>query len=62
MFSSASTTSIIELLKIYEEQHGPGFVVGISAVCAGVRDVEYVFYIEGKDGSKTTIEIPSVYT
>lgn len=57
---TASTREIIEFLQAYEKKHGVGAIESIGSVCSGSRDVEYVFYIENKDGKETRVEIPTL--
>jgi hypothetical protein len=61
MTKTASTRDIIEYLEAYEKIHGVGSVTSIGSVCSGHRDIEYIFYIEGKDHYKTAVSIPTVY-
>lgn len=57
---TASAREIIEYLEAYEKIHGVGSVVSIGSVCAGNRDVEYIFYIKDKNGHEARVEIPSL--
>lgn len=57
---TASTREIIEYLEAYEKIHGVGSVASIGSVCAGNRDVEYIFYIKDKYGREVRVEIPSI--
>lgn len=57
---TASTREIIEYLEAYEKIHGVGSVVSIGTICAGDRDVEYIFYIKDKSGHEIRVEIPSL--
>ena len=61
MTKTASTRDIIEYLEAYEKIHGVGSVTSIGSVCCGHRDIEYIFYIEGKDHYETAVSIPTVY-
>lgn len=58
----ASTHDIITLLQKHEKEHGIGAVKSIGVVCAGSRNVEYIFHICDQKEIKTRIGIPSVYT
>lgn len=60
MFNTASTREIIEYLEAYEKMNGVGSVISIGSVCAGNRDVEYIFYIKDKYGKEVRVEIPSM--
>lgn len=60
MMLTASTREIIEYLEAYEKMHGIGSVASIGTICAGDRDVEYIFYIKDKYGNEVSVEIPSI--
>lgn len=60
MMITASTREIIEYLEAYEKIHGIGSVKSIGSVCAGNRDVEYIFYITDRCGKEVRVEIPSI--
>ena len=59
MIKTASTSTVIELLRNFEEKHGAGAITSIGTVCSGARTVEYIFHVKDKNGDDISIEIPS---
>lgn len=60
MAKTTSTRAIIEYLEAYEKLNGVGAVGSVDSVCGGNRTIEYIFYIQNKDGVETCVEIPAI--